>query len=103
MTHAKFLLLAAALTAAATAQQDSELAAPVLLTADGAAIDVGSDIGHAGPQMRDVDGDGLDDLLVSAFRGNIRWFRNTGSAREPAFAAGGLLEAGGEPIRLHNW
>jgi hypothetical protein len=85
------------------AQGSSELAAPVRLEADGARIDSGKDIGYAGPLVRDHDGDGLPDLLVSSFRGNIRFFRNTGSRAKPVLVEKEPLQAEGEPIRIHNW
>ena len=98
------LISTAALTAPVQAAQTSdELAPPVRLEADGAHIDTGEDIGYAGPLVKDHDGDGLPDLLVSAFRGNIRFFRNTGTRAKPVLVEGDPLEAEGEPIRIHNW
>ena len=58
---------------------------PTPLEANGRVIDVGSDIGHAGPLFVDFDGDGLGDLLVSSFRGNIRVFKNVGTAGDPVY------------------
>lgn len=87
----------------ASAQRRGKLAAPVRIEVDGAPIDTGKDIGHAGPIMRDYDADGLPDLLVSSFRGNIRFFKNVGTRSEPKFKEGDPLEAAGEPIRIHNW
>lgn len=97
------LATAAVLGAAAAAQGDPGLSAPVRLEADGKVIDMLPDIGHAGPKVRDCDGDGLPDLLVSNFRGSIRFFRNVGERTAPRFAEGEPLQAGGKPIRIHNW
>lgn len=48
----------------------------------------GIDVGQtAMPQVADVDGDGLPDLLVGERSGTINYFRNTGSAGQPAFDA----------------
>lgn len=94
---------AAALPAQATAQTASELEKPVRLEAGGEPIDTSKDIGHAGPLFVDHDGDGLSDLLVSSFRGTIRFFKNVGTRREPKFEEGESLQAEGEPIRIHNW
>ena len=80
-----------------------ELASPILIQADGAPIDVSSDRGHSGPLYRDFTGDGVPDLLVSSFSGSIRLFENRGTLAAPNFTASGLLVAGGEPIRVHNW
>ena len=98
------LAIAAALaTHAPTSQESSELAWPIRLRAGETLIDTGKDIGYAGPLVRDHDRDGLPDLLVSSFRGNIRFFRNVGSRSEPVLAEMDPLEAEGEPIRIHNW
>ncbi len=83
--------------------QDTTFEDPVRLKADGKLIDTGTDIGHAGPIFVDHDGDGLPDLLVSSFKGNIRFFKNVGTRRQPEFEEKGTLKAGGEPIRIHNW
>ena len=85
------------------AQEAATLAAPVQLTADGKAIDTIADIGHAGPLLFDHDGDGKLDLLVSSFRGSIRRFVNAGTAAAPQWQEREPLQAGGKPIRIHNW
>ena len=93
----------AALVAASLCGQDARLEPPVRLEAGGDVIDTGKDVGYAGPLFVDHDKDGKPDLLVSAFRGNIRYFRNAGTRNEPEFVEGDPLHAGGEPIRIHNW
>lgn len=46
------------------------------------------DVGLASiPNLADVDGDGLTDLLVGERTGNINFFRNTGTAGNPVFVA----------------
>jgi hypothetical protein len=92
-----------AMLGATAASAQIVLEPPVRLSADGTTIDTGADIGHAGPLFVDHDGDGLPDLLVSSFRGNIRFFKNVGTRQEPRFTEKEPLEAGGEPIRIHNW
>ena len=87
-----------------TAQEAAyEFEAPIRLEADGVPIDTAGDIGYAGPMLRDMDGDGLDDLLVSAFRGNIRVFRNVGTASAPEYKEVEPLQADGQPLKFHNW
>jgi hypothetical protein len=68
------------------------------VTAGGAPIRFAS---AAVPRAVDWDGDGLVDLLVGA-GGGVTWFRNTGTAHAPAFAAGVAVEAGGRTLRFGN-
>jgi len=49
--------------------------------------------GDAGPTTADWDGDGLFDLIVGAGDGSVWLYRNTGTAKRPAFAAGRQLIA----------
>ena len=76
---------------------------PIRIEADGERIDTGRDAGYAGPLVHDYDGDGLQDLLVSAFRGNIRFFKNVGTRAEPRFEEGEPLQAEGGPLEIRNW
>ncbi len=96
-----------ALHAAPLAGEDPDairLAAPVRLAAVDGPIAVDEHVGHAGPLFADVFGRGTADLLVGTFRGHIAVWRNEAEAGEfPRFVADGLLEAEGEPIRVHNW
>ena len=47
-----------------------------------------------------MDGDGRRDLLVGDFSGEFRLYRNVGTDREPKFAAGELLIAGGAMAKV---
>lgn len=94
-------MLAAVLAGSAVAQQQFE--PPVRIKAQGAFIDTGKEIGYSGPLVRDHDGDGLPDLLVSSFGGTIRWFRNTGTRAAPEFVEQTPLQADGKPLRFENW
>ena len=91
------------LAAPVSAQDSCKFEKPVRLKAGGEFIDTGKDVGHAGPKFLDYDRDGRMDLLVSSFRGNIRFFKNVGSRKQPLFKERDELEAGGDPIRIHNW
>src|SRR4051812_11308091 len=73
---------------------------PVRLKAAGAVIDSGPHWGHSGPCLHDVDGDGRRDLLVGDFSGLFRLHRNIGTDREPTFAAGEVLRAGGVEAKV---
>jgi hypothetical protein len=70
-------------------------APPVRLNAGGKPIEHGAAWGHCGPTLHDMDGDGVDDLVVGDFSGNFTVYRNAGSAKAPEFTSGVLLKAGG--------
>ena len=57
---------------------------PVRLRANGQFIDTGPAWGHSAPCIEDLDGDGLDDLIVGDFGGKFRMYRNVGVANEPS-------------------
>lgn len=80
-----------------------ELEDPIRIEADGKPIDTGKDNGHAGAQVKDWDQDGIPDLLVSSYGGNIRFFKNTGTRTVPVYQEQEELTAEGEPIRIKNW
>ncbi len=96
---ATFSLLAGTVSA----QSSGELETPVRLEADGAFIDTGKNIAYAGPLVRDHDGDGLPDLLVSAFGGNVRVFKNVGTRAKPEFEEQQSLQAEGKDLSIKNW
>jgi len=61
-----------------------DLRAPVRVEAGGVAIDV--EHGHAAPLFADLDGDGLEDLLVGQFGGGkLRVYKNIGLRGAPRF------------------
>lgn len=43
------------------------------------------------PAFADFDGDGLRDLVVASSKGKIRFYKNVGDAKAPAFAAGVVI------------
>jgi hypothetical protein len=62
----------------------ADLRAPVRIEASGRAIDV--EHGHAAPLFADLDGDGLEDLLVGQFGGGkLRVYKNVGFRGAPRF------------------
>lgn len=66
--------------------------APVLVTGGDRPIQVESP-GYAAPCLADIDGDGIEDLLVGQFNGGkIRQYRGLGPGR---FDKGTWLKAGG--------
>ena len=84
----------AALLAAATALA-GDLAPPVHVQASGQPIDVGV-VGHSAPFYGDVDGDGINDLLVGQFdEGQLRIYRNLGTNASPRFEGYEWFKAGG--------
>jgi len=86
----------AAAAAATKARTDAVFAPPVRLEADGKPIDIGklSRYAHAGPWVADIDGDGDRDLLVGDFPGYFWLFDNTGTDKQPVYAAKGKFRAG---------
>ncbi|HIE69186.1 MAG TPA: hypothetical protein EYP98_02955 [Planctomycetes bacterium] len=106
------LIAAAALLCHTVTAQ--KLGAPVRIQANGSPIDV--TVGHAAPFMRDMNGDGIRDLLVGEFgtgtflqerlpesrrskksgyaEGKLRIYRNVGTNAAPAFADFEYLRAG---------
>jgi hypothetical protein len=97
------LSCAAILAIPLAAQKAASLADPVQLTANGKVIDTNAEIGHAGPLLFARAGEDKPDLLVSSFAGLIRRFVNTGTRAAPQWREKDPLQAGGEPIRIHNW
>lgn len=59
-----------------------QLVEPNLLDATGQILDVGQ---YATPQLVDVDGDGLLDLIIGERNGNLNHYRNTGTAISPSW------------------
>lgn len=89
-----FVLVVAGLAAAAQAA-NTELAPPVRLEAGGKPVD--TDVGHAAPFVCDLDGDGIQDLLVGQFGQGVLWiYRNEGTNAAPKLAAGTKFKDGGE-------
>ncbi len=110
------VLFSALLASQPIAAQDI-LSKPVRLEANGKPIDV--TVGHAAPFVRDVDGDGVRDLLVGEFgkgnfegarlpaatlkkwgrsfaKGKLRIYRNVGTNAAPKFEGFEYLRAGGK-------
>lgn len=99
--HVRVVLVFLSTSLAAQESLPPTFAPPVRLEADGKPIDIGalSDIAHAGPCLGDFTGDGVRDLLVGDFPGYFWLFENTGTDKEPKFAAKGKLQAGGEDAK----
>lgn len=72
-------------------------AAPVPVLEEQAKLFAGT---LAVPVLYDWDGDGVTDMLAGNSEGRVLFFKNHGSSREPAFAPGIELSAGGVPIHI---
>ena len=93
------LLLALLAPAAAPPGANGELLPPVRLEAAGKPID--TEVGHAAPHLADIDGDGKLDLLVGQFGDGILWvYKNTGTNKEPKYAAGVQFKEGAKDGRV---
>ncbi|HEV8068536.1 MAG TPA: FG-GAP-like repeat-containing protein [Planctomycetaceae bacterium] len=79
---------------------DSVFEKPVRLQADGKIIDTCESLGHSGPCLADVDGDGLRDLVVGDFSGKFHVYRNVGTNEHPKFGPPTDLMAGGVPAKV---
>lgn len=81
----------------ASAAQD--LAPPVRIEAAGRPID--TDVGHAAPSVCDLDGDGVNDLLVGQFGDGLLWiYMNEGTNARPELAEGVKFKNGDEDGRV---
>jgi len=80
-----------------------QLEPPVRLKAGDEFIDTGKYIAHAGPLAVDLNADGKPDLLVGNIRGHFQVFMNSGTRAQPEYVDQGLLEAGGETVKVPNW
>lgn len=65
--------------------------------AGGKKVDV---YGWPSPNFADFDGDGDLDLLCGEFRDSFTYFQNTGTAKEPRYAAGRKLMADGKVLTM---
>lgn len=76
-----------------------KLGPPSLLTDGDAPILV--DEGHGDLARFDLDGDGVQDLVIGQFKdGLIRFYKNRGTDKAPRFKGFEFLVAGGAPIKV---
>jgi hypothetical protein len=73
---------------------------PVRLTGADGVIDSGPSWGHSSPWIVDVDGDGVNDLVVGDFSGLFRFYRNEGTNKQPRYAKMVNLQAGGVDAKV---
>ncbi len=83
-----------------TSLAGGEFEKPVRLMADGEVIDTGEAWGHSSPCIEDVDGDGLDDLILGDYGGKFRVYRNVGRSGKPEYRDAGFIQAGGEDAKV---
>jgi hypothetical protein len=65
-----------------SAEAEFQMVQPNVTDASGTIIDVGQ---FATPQLVDMDGDGLLDLIIGERNGNLNHYRNTGTAQVPSW------------------
>ena len=112
-THSLAPLVAFALICAPLYAQDKvgtlqrpsaeEISGPEKITADGQPITMKAERGHSGSAVRDMDGDGLPDLLVTSFQGYVHLYKNVGAKGSPKFSNKERVLADGQPLKFHNW
>jgi hypothetical protein len=73
---------------------------PVRLAAADGDINSGPSWGHSSPWIVDVDGDGVNDLVVGDFSGLFRFYRNEGTNKQPRYAKAVNLKAGGVDAKV---
>ena len=78
-----------------SASSTTPFESPIRLKASNKFIDTGSAWGHSSPCIADVDGDGLDDLILGDFGGKFHIYRNTGTNKLPTYVQAGPMQAGG--------
>ena len=84
------------LVSAVAFAQAPELADPIPVKANGEIINIGGN-GYAAPFYADIDGDGVPDLLVGEFEGGeLRIYRNHGTATNPVFKDFEYLKVDGD-------
>ncbi|MEM8666271.1 MAG: VCBS repeat-containing protein [Planctomycetota bacterium] len=69
---------------------------PVRLSADDNIIDTGAAWGHSSPCVEDLDGDGLEDLIIGDFGGKFRWYRKSVDNGNVSYQAEDFIQAGDE-------
>ncbi len=74
---------------------------PVRLKADGKFIDTGKNMGHSSPCIEDLDGDGLDDLILGDFGGHFQFYKNVGSRNAPIYQDKGRVQADGQDAEVN--
>jgi len=74
-----------------------DYAKPRKIIAGGKPVDV---YGMPSPNFADFDGDGDLDLICGEFVDSFTWFENTGTRKQPKYAAGRHLTYSGEPLRM---
>ncbi|MCG8375483.1 MAG: hypothetical protein MI702_03285 [Chlorobiales bacterium] len=76
--------------------QAPKLADPIPVKANGEIIDIGG-YGYAAPFYADMDGDNVPDLLIGEFEGGeLRIYRNHGTAINPVFKDFEYLKVDGD-------
>lgn len=81
--------------------QASALSKPYRVESSGKVIDTGRANGHCAPSVVDLDGDGLQDLVVGDFSGRFQLHRNVGSNAKPVYESRGNLQAAGADAEVH--
>jgi hypothetical protein len=58
---------------------------------------------YAAPIIYDFDNDGLEDLIVGTFKGEFRFYKNTGTKNTPAYNDFTFIQANGKNAKIDNW
>jgi hypothetical protein len=58
---------------------------------------------YAAPTIFDFDNDGLQDLIVGTYKGEFRFYKNTGTKKIPVYNNFTFIQANSKNAKIKNW
>jgi hypothetical protein len=78
-----------------------KMGTPMLIKAANKMIDCTP--AYAAPTIFDFDKDGLQDLIVGTYKGEFRFYKNTGTKKIPVYNNFTFIQANGKNAKIKNW